>query len=59
MIFNSTEIEDFFHLYYKDLNTRIDPFSLPNFNSFFFSDFLSKIPKFNSKYNNEYTLPIF
>ena len=58
IIFNSTEIEDFFFHHYKDLNTRIDPFSLPNFNDFFPSDFLSKIPKFNSKFNKALDSPI-
>ena len=58
IIFNSTEIEDFFFHHYKDLNTRVDPFSLPNFNDFFPSDFLSKIPKFKSKFNKALDSPI-
>ena len=58
IIFNSTEIEDLFFFYYKDLNTRKDPFSLHNFNDFFTSDFLNKIPKFNSSFNNDLDSPI-
>ena len=53
-----SEIEDFFHIYYKDLNTRPDPFLPSKFTSFFPSDFLSKIPKFDSKYNNDLNSPI-
>ena len=29
-VFGCDEIEEFFYLYYKDLNSRIDPFSPPN-----------------------------
>ena len=58
VIFNSNEIEDFFFHYYKDLNTRIDPFSITNFNNFFPNDFLIKIPKFNSKFKKDLDSPI-
>ena len=57
-IFKSSDIEDFFYTYYKDLNTRPDPFSTYNFNNFFPSDFLSTIPKFDSKYNDDLNSPI-
>ena len=40
IIFNSTKIEDFFFLYYKDPNTMVDPFSHPNFNNFLTSKYL-------------------
>ena len=58
IIFNSNEIEEHFFNYYKDLNTRPDPFSITNFNKFFPNEFLIKIPKFNSKFNKDLDSPI-